>query len=111
MKARHATQLMNRLERVFTEGTCVITPYELRFWYGDGDPEEKKRVTKAIWRDIDDRWTEIASTDDEDIPLFVAHSPIGWMFLWAEGLTTDGSWWEKVKDKADRDTGDSEEDE
>lgn len=109
MKARHASQLMNRLEKVFTEGTCVITNYELRFWYGDGDPEEKKRVTKTIWRDIDDRWTEIACTEDEDIPLLVYLSPIGWMFVWGQGLITDGSLWERVKDKADRDTEEDDE--
>jgi len=64
MIKRHQDQLLARLEQcVVTQGWCTIRQEELRHWYG-------QKITKTVWRDIDEKLKEICEESGFDIKEF-----------------------------------------
>jgi hypothetical protein len=98
MLPRHAHELMLRLERIGDVGCTEIRKLELPYWYG------QERTTKAIWRDIAERWSELLEVWGLKSSLLVGEAEGVWVFVWGEGLRTpDGSrssWLKDVNDLA-----------
>lgn len=94
MLGHHKNELRLRLERVIDVGCAEIRRSELLRWFG------QERVTKAIWRSINDMWVE--TCDDDEAPLFVggADSTTETMvFIWGAGLSIkdeDTCWFKSV---------------
>ena len=88
MLTRHRDVLLRRLERVVDLGSCEIRYAELRLWYG------RERLTKAVWADVLDRWTEV----EDDAHLLVGPGEGVITLLYNDGLTISGdSWWEDFR--------------
>jgi hypothetical protein len=87
MLTRHRDELLKRLERVSDLGSCEIRYAELKLWYG------RERITKAVWADVLDRWTEVA----EDTQLLVGPGDGIITLIYNDGLiVSDESWWEDL---------------
>lgn len=59
MQKRHADQLLNRLDQLYTHGNTFISWAELYYWYGI------ERLTKGPWKDIQSHWAEILDDRNE----------------------------------------------
>jgi hypothetical protein len=89
MLNRHRDELLKRLERVSDLGTCEIRYAELRIWYG------RERLTKTVWADILDLWSEIRDNEDE---LLVGPGEGLITLLYNDGLTASAeSWWKDLR--------------
>jgi hypothetical protein len=86
---RHMNELLNRLENVMHAGYCEVRKDELLFWY------DQERLTIRIWRDIEEKWSEIAKQ-----PLFVggvSDNSDTLIFIWGEGLSdSEKSWFKNL---------------
>lgn len=94
MLSRHANELMYRLEQVVDIGCATVRKHELLVWF------DQERVTVNIWRDIQEKWSEILETQEEkpDIPLLVGDADGVWTFVWGEGLMVSAdSWFRDVR--------------
>lgn len=58
VERRHLDALMNRLEDAKLNRCTHITWNELYHWYG------VRRLAAGTWRDIREKWEEIAESDD-----------------------------------------------
>ena len=59
MIKRHEDQLWARLDALYANGTTYISWGELYHWYGI------KRIAKAPWRDIHERWQQLLEEKEE----------------------------------------------
>lgn len=84
MLTRHSNELSLRLERAFDVGCAEIWNPELLRWYG------QQKVTRNVWRDIHDRWIDIAEDDES---LLVGWSDDRWVFVYGDGLSASASCW------------------
>lgn len=98
MIGRHMNELLSRLEMVEDLGCATVRKGELLRWYG------QDRISVNIWRDILDKWEEIA-----DAPLLVGgisveDDPL--VFIWGQGLKdSEQSWFKNITRLARRDEG------
>lgn len=78
MLKRHEDALAQRIDTVAWKGFSFIEWWELKSWY------EKDRIGKGVWRDLYDRFKEIA--DDNEAELYLYQSDSGVMLLHSDGL-------------------------
>ena len=93
MLSRHTNELCLRLERVVDIGCAEIRKSELLLWYG------QERLTASIWRDVQEKWIEIA----DNVPLLVGNADGVWVLVWGEGLTApneDEAWFQSIENFA-----------
>lgn len=94
MLTRHSNELLLRLERAEDVGCAEIANHELLRWY------DQQKVTRNIWRDIHDKWLDIAEGDPT---LLVGWSDDRWVFVLGTGLTVaPSSWLTDIKELAKR---------
>src|ERR1044072_5177840 len=97
MFPRHASSLLGHLEEAADVGCSVIRRNLLLHWY------RQQRLTVGIWRDIQEKWSEVlehSSIANKSTPLFAAEGDGVVTFVWGEGLTTDGTWFKSVANRA-----------
>lgn len=82
MMARHANQLMTRLERVEDIGCAEIRKGELLTWY------DRERMTKNVWRDLIQKWEEVSESR-----LLVGDSDGVWVLVFGKGMSTSKTSW------------------
>jgi len=98
MLIRHKYELSSRLERVIDIGAVEIRNEELLRWY------DQQRVTKNIWRDMQDRWEEL----EQEAPLLAGSYDSGWLLIWGEGLAPGkDAWLQDIRVRAGRDLPDT----
>ena len=90
MITRYANELTARLEQVSDVGCAVIRKQELLRWHG------KEKLMKSVWRSVYDKWIEI---DDED-PLFIGDGDGLIVLVYGEGLKSDKSWLDDIRNWA-----------
>jgi len=61
LSERNVGKVLDILDKVMIEGVASIGIYHLLNIYG------KERVTKAIWRDINERWERLSEENGYDI--------------------------------------------
>jgi hypothetical protein len=89
MITRHTYELLSRLERAHDHGCAEIRKDELKRWY------DVDRVGKRTWRDISERWQEIAG----DAPLLIGDGEGVWTLIHGVGLTTSLlSWYKDIRE-------------
>jgi hypothetical protein len=74
MDRRHDDELTSRLEEIFTKGCTFISWNELYLWY------DVQKIAARTYRDLSDRWDEIASrtkTESSLGKLSFVQSPMG----------------------------------
>jgi hypothetical protein len=64
MLKRHEDALMQRFDAVAQRGFAQIAWWELYLWYG------ASRISKTIWRDLRDRFAEVASDDGAELHIY-----------------------------------------
>jgi len=102
MLKRHEDALAQRIDTVAWKGFSFIEWWELKSWY------EKDRIGKGIWRDLYDRFKEIA--DDNEAELYLYQSDSGVMLLHSDGLNKIPSTgvWEGVSGDKKQENNDDE---
>jgi len=85
MIKRHEDALAQRFDAVVDKGFAFIEWWELYRWYG------LERISKAVWRDLRDRFVEAA--DDKSAELWVYEATNGIMLIHSDDL-------KKVSDRA-----------
>ena len=104
MLNRHSNELFSRLERIDTVGVTEIRKSEIRLWY------QQDRISKGIWRDILDKWTEIDS--DKQNKVMVGEADDTYVFVWGQGLSEvkkGKAWLKNLSDLANPGSGLAEE--
>jgi len=95
MRIWHTNELLLRLDQIFTSGITTITNKELSLWY------DAERIGKTVWRDIHTRWTALMTEHKSgvEVPLLVGWGDYRWVFVYGEGLQTNGSWLQDIREK------------
>lgn len=88
MDRRFLAALDFRFDEVEDIGFARITFDEILRWY------DRKRITKGVWQDIQDRWA-----DRTDVPLLIGEASGAYILAWGEGLEAKQDSWLKPIDE------------
>ena len=80
MQKRHQDALTQRIEEVVHRGHTRIEWWEIYLWY------EAQRIGKGIWRDLKERFDEMADDDDATLWVYSSTDTKGVMLIHSDGL-------------------------
>ena len=80
MLKRHEDALMQRFDTVAKRGFAYIDWWELYLWYG------MERLSKAVWRDLRDRFAEVIPAKSAAELYIYDSAPDGLLLIHSDGL-------------------------
>lgn len=101
MLKRYEDSLSQRIDSVAWKGFSFIEWWELKSWYN------KDRIGKGVWRDLYDRFKEIA---DDKAELYLYQADSGVMLIHSDGLNKIPSTgiWESITGTKSQESTDEE---
>lgn len=96
--------LKGLVEEVFDVGCAVVTVSELKRLTGR---KSSQRVTKGVWRALEDAWTDLNEREDTEHSLIIGDNSGSYTLIYGTSLTIaeDSAYWHTIDAWSVRDTG------